>query len=178
MLGGCTKALTGKGNLKNHQNTYHKEIVDSYIAKLENHVELVTKKEKEIMKHIKIVHNLLNRGIKGRGKGRKVEVFSRPDPSHPPAAAIPMAAAAVHAAPYPTSLLPQHGLPQLTAPFYARPNMHFGAAGFPPRDMPLHGPYGMLDSDQLSDVSSVPSPVMHAYEDMQGREMAFGERMY
>ncbi|KAJ4302245.1 DNA-binding transcription factor [Collariella sp. IMI 366227] len=195
-LGGCTKALTAKGNLKNHQNTYHLDILETYIAKLQSGVAL-PEEERELLKHIRMVHNLANKGIKGRGKGRKVDVIPQP-PSHQP---IPMdVAPAMHHAPphYSAGFLPQHhNLPQLhhappPAAFYGRPNphqpvfntmggrppaMHFDG-GFTARDMPLHGPYGMLDSDQLSDVSSVPSPVMHSYEDIHGRDMGYGGRMY
>ena len=48
------------------------------------------------------------------------------------------------------------------------------------RDAYGHGAYGMLDSDQLSDASSVhgSTPVMHVYEDGEGRELAFGDRLY
>lgn len=172
---------------------------------------MLSEEEKEMAKYLAEVHNLANKGIKGRGKGRKVKrVLMLHPPQQPAPAASPVSTTTVHASTYPMSLLP-HGLshvhapppppPQLqqqpTAhhglPYYglsnpaaysmSRPpsNMLFGAnMGMNTRDTYGHGGYSMLDSDQISDVSSVhgSTPVMHVYDEEHGRELAFGERLY
>ncbi|KAK4152623.1 hypothetical protein C8A00DRAFT_16079 [Chaetomidium leptoderma] len=191
----CQKAFTAKGNLKNHQNTYHVEAIEAFKAKLAATMDkgTLSEEEQEMARYIADVHNLANKGIKGRGKGRKVRRVTNP-----------MNTTTVHANPYPMSLL-QQGLPNLRAPpqqptmqqhglpmyglsnpaaySMSRPpnNMLFGGGlAINTRDTYGHGGYGMLDSDQLSDASSVhgSTPVMHMYEEEHARELAFGERLY
>jgi hypothetical protein len=201
--------------IQNHQNTYHEEEIEAFKAKLANTVDesTISEEEREMAKYIIDVHNLANKGIKGRGKGCKVKRVNlvhppQPQPQHhlSPASSPISPTAIVHtAAPYPMSLLP-HGLPNLhdTSPHHHNHHQHSTAAyhGHPhqalyglsnpaaysmarpsanmifggpltinTRDAYSHGAYGMLDSDQLSDASSVhgSTPVM---------ELTFGERLY
>lgn len=214
----------------------------------------------EMAQYIAEVHNLANKGIKGRGKGRKVKrvtIMHLPheqQPQHhhhhhhqqqqqhqlPSPAPSPVATTIHTAGPCPLTLLP-HGLPNLNSlpyqphlqpapqhhPYYgfsnpaaysmspaaaaaaaaaAGPNGGGAHARPPPSGMlfrpgpgagPAPGPYGMLDADQLSDVSSVhgSTPVMmhHPYHPHHSHhpphhphehghhhqgELAYGERLY
>jgi hypothetical protein len=206
----CPKAFTAKGNLKAHQNTYHVEEIEAFNAKLAamKDKSMISEEDKEMAKYLGDVHNLANKGIKGRGKGRKVK---RVMMLHPPQQQSSPATSPIstdgHAGPYPMSLLPHalshlhmtqqqqqqqqqhqtmhHGLPYYGVSNPAAysmsrpPNMLFGSLSINTREPYGHGGYGM-DSDQLSDASSVhgSTPVMHTYEDEHGRELAFGERLY
>ncbi|KAK4127742.1 hypothetical protein N657DRAFT_224874 [Parathielavia appendiculata] len=214
-FGNCQKAFTAKGNLKNHQNTYHGDEIEAFKVKLANVVDdsMISEEEREMARYITEIHNLANKGIKGRGKGCKVKRVMLLQPPQQQLQQLPSPASSpstpttvVHsAAPYSMSLLP-HGLPnmhtppqqQQTAaasvyhghhhqPFYhglSHPAAYSMGRGPPPNMIfggPLtlntrdayshHGAYGMLDSDQLSDASSVhdSTPVM---------DLAFGERLY
>jgi hypothetical protein len=143
-FGNCQKAFTAKGNLKvfstmplaslitptnpatqNHQNTYHVEAIEAFNAKLASMEDqsMLSEEEKEMAKYLADVHNLANKGIKGRGKGRKVKrvmMLHPPQPQHhqqqqqlPSPDASPISTTSMHATPYhPMSLAPHHhGLP-------------------------------------------------------------------
>ena len=166
---------------------------------------MISEEDKEMAKYLGDVHNLANKGIKGRGKGRKVK---RVMMLHPPQPQSSPATSPInpdgHTGPYPMSLLPHalshlhmtqqqqqqhqavhHGLPYYGVSNPAAysmsrpPNMLFGSLSINTREPYGHAGYGM-DSDQLSDASSVhgSTPVMHTYEDEHGRELTFGERLY
>ncbi|KAL1835914.1 hypothetical protein VTJ49DRAFT_5892 [Mycothermus thermophilus] len=237
---GCQKAFTAKGNLKNHQNTYHVEAIEAFNAKLAamEDKSLLSEEEKEMAKYLAEVHNLANKGIKGRGKGRKVKRVMMLHPPQPPSPSpSPVSAASpLDTSPYPVSLvshgLPHHHhhhlshhhqhnippLPQTSAPHGQHGGLPFYGGGLsnpaaysmsrpplPPPPPPAgmlydggaslgvhttttprdaythhHGGFAMLDSDTLSDASSVhgSTPVMPVYEDDHGRVLAFGERLY
>lgn len=58
-----------------HQNTSHAEEIDAFNAKLAavKDESMISDDDKEMAKYLSEVHNLANKGIKGRGKGRKVK---------------------------------------------------------------------------------------------------------
>jgi hypothetical protein len=80
----------------------------------------ISEEEKEMARYITDVHNLVNKGIKGRGKGCKVKrltLLHPPQPqsqqySSPDSSPISPTAIVHTAAPYPMTLL-AHGLPNL-----------------------------------------------------------------
>jgi hypothetical protein len=181
-----------------HQNTYHREAIEAFNDKLAAIVDksMISEEDKEMARYIADVHNLANKGIKGRGKGRKVKrILPHPLPQAP---AIPHTIITTSATHCPMPLM-SHGLPHLQAPAQQQPaaphGHHFHGLSSPAgysmsrpssypygvnRDAHGHGSYGMLDSDQVSEASSLhsPSPVMHVYGDEHDQELAFGERLY
>ncbi|RMZ87800.1 hypothetical protein DV736_g4979, partial [Chaetothyriales sp. CBS 134916] len=74
----CGKEFTRLGNLKAHMNKFHKET----LARLSDH--FATADETEEDRHLKAYFQELyknsNKGIKGRGKGRRVEVVIEHQP--------------------------------------------------------------------------------------------------
>ncbi|KAJ9612328.1 DNA-binding transcription factor [Cladophialophora chaetospira] len=71
------KVFTQLGNLKAHMNKFHKET----LARLANkfaHDETLPE-EAELREYFQDLYKHSNKGIKGRGKGRKVEVIVTPD---------------------------------------------------------------------------------------------------
>jgi hypothetical protein len=197
-------------DIQAHQNTYHVEEIEAFNAKLASVKDksMISEEDKEMAKYLGDVHNLANKGIKGRGKGRKVRrvLMLHPPQQQSSPATSPVSAIAGHASHYPMSLMPhtfshlhmaqqhqqqqqQQPLPHHGLPYYGlsnpaaysmsrQPNMLFGPLSINTREPYGHGGYGM-DSDQLSDASSVGStPVMNPYEDEHGRDLTFGERLY
>ncbi len=142
-FGKCTKTFTEKGNLKvnpppflsstsqphttnppghqSHQNSYHVDEIETFKA----HIASVQDKSSlspadlDMASYIMTVHNLANKGIKGRGKGRKVDrvvTTPVPLPLPPPSTTIPL----LHANQYPMTAAayhPQHQQQQ-SHPFY------------------------------------------------------------
>jgi len=105
----CPKAFTAKGNLKAHQNTYHVEEIEAFNAKLAavKDKSMISEEDKEMAKYLGDVHNLANKGIKGRGKGRKVKrVLMLHPPQHQSSPATSPISATGHTGPYQVSLLP------------------------------------------------------------------------
>ncbi|KAL2162652.1 hypothetical protein VTH06DRAFT_6488 [Thermothelomyces fergusii] len=111
----CPKAFTAKGNLKAHQNTYHVEEIEAFNAKLAavKDKSMISEEDKEMARYLVDVHNLANKGIKGRGKGRKVKrVVMLHPPQHQPSPSTSPISAPGHAGVFQTSLQP-HAFPQL-----------------------------------------------------------------
>lgn len=214
-LDSCNKTFTAKGNLKvhppfhqqlrqpssntrrtqTHQNAFHRDTVLALTTKFASITDesALTTKEKELIKYLMSVHNNANKGIKGRGKGRKVKRIAMSQP-YPTPMATPASSPIYGHHPFSVANLPHHGLPQLpqhptTHTFHGLsnpaaysmgrpPHMHFGM-GLPARD--VHGGYDMMHSDASSVGSSsqASSPMNHhMYEDEQERELVFADRMY
>jgi hypothetical protein len=118
-------------------------------------------------RYIADVHNLANKGIKDRGKGRKVkQILPHPLPQ---ASATPHSIITTSTTHCPMPLV-AHGLPHLQAPPQQQPvaphGHHFHGLSSPaaysmsrpssypygvPWDAHGHGSYGMLDSDQMEE---------------------------
>jgi hypothetical protein len=150
---------------QSHQNNYHRDAIEAFNAKLAAIVDknMISEEDKEMARYIADVHNLANKGIKGRGKGRKVKRILR----HP----LPQAPATPHTVTTPSAthcamplISHTHWLPYLRAPPRhqdAAPHGHqfhglsspaaysMGrASGYPygvTRDAHGHGSYGMLN---------------------------------
>src|SRR5690242_8381424 len=92
-----------------HQNTYHVEEIEAFNAKLAavKDKSMISEEDKEMAKYLGDVHNLANKGIKGRGKGRKVKrVLMLHPPQHQSSPATSSISATGHTGPYQMSLLP------------------------------------------------------------------------
>ncbi|OBT60343.1 hypothetical protein VE03_10244 [Pseudogymnoascus sp. 23342-1-I1] len=74
-LDGCGKCFTQLGNLKNHMNKFHMETLTGLTARFrESEVKEGRKEgeEDELLEYFRSLYRNANKGIKGRGKGRKV----------------------------------------------------------------------------------------------------------
>ena len=65
------KVFTQLGNLKAHMNKFHKET----LARLSDQFATHTEEDRELKEYFSSLFKNSNKGIKGRGKGRKVEVI-------------------------------------------------------------------------------------------------------
>lgn len=71
------KVFTQLGNLKAHMNKFHKETLARLSEKFVR--DQVAPEEAELRDYFQDLYKHSNKGIKGRGKGRKVEVVVTPD---------------------------------------------------------------------------------------------------
>jgi len=64
------------GNLKSHQNKFHKQTLVNLSNRFATMTEeFVAPEERELMVYFQELYKNSNKGIKGRGKGRKVEIL-------------------------------------------------------------------------------------------------------
>ncbi|KAL2196243.1 C2H2 transcription factor [Corynascus similis CBS 632.67] len=101
-----------------HQNTYHVEEIEAFNAKLAavKDKSMISEEDKEMAKYLVDVHNLANKGIKGRGKGRKVKrVLMLHPPQHQTSPSTSPVSTIGHTAPY-----------QMNLPTHPFPHMHIG----------------------------------------------------
>ncbi|QHS76218.1 Azf1p [Saccharomyces paradoxus] len=85
-LENCNKTFTQLGNMKAHQNRFHKETLNALTAKLAemNPSENIPLEERQLLEYFASIYKNSNRGIKGRGKGvgTKKSIISSPE-NHP-----------------------------------------------------------------------------------------------
>ncbi|KAH8663925.1 hypothetical protein BX600DRAFT_286937 [Xylariales sp. PMI_506] len=185
-LDGCSKPFSQRGNLKVHQEKFHQTTIARLTTKLATVKieEIEDNDERELLLYFKETFKNLNKGIKGRGKGRKIT--SAQSPGHAEAIGYPAQQRTPpmeHAIPQQFSQVPPshyapHGLPQVqleTFPNYSlsRDGSYNLMMNRDPRNS-----YGMYEVDQesMSATSSTPGTV---YEEDHGRgAMSFRERMY
>ncbi|KAI1632070.1 hypothetical protein F4809DRAFT_629508 [Biscogniauxia mediterranea] len=162
VLEGCTKRFGQLGNLKNHHNNSHKDAILELTRRFSNLKpgDKVSDADRELFQYFAILYKNSNKGIKGRGKGCNVEVFSHkgeklPEPGQ--------SQHFVHQNP-PLHQLPQH------IPFQSHPNLPMGVNHFSvprnggqPHNMlpPRYGrgpPYDMYEMEQSSSSSGTLTP--------------------
>ncbi|CAI4051564.1 Azf1p SKDI_15G2620 [Saccharomyces kudriavzevii IFO 1802] len=82
-LENCNKTFTQLGNMKAHQNRFHKETLNALTAKLAdmNPSENIPPEERQLLEYFASIYKNSNRGIKGRGKGvgTKKSTISSPE---------------------------------------------------------------------------------------------------
>lgn len=73
-LDNCNKQFTQLGNLKSHQNKFHGETIRRLKQRFENFKEgdVVSTWEKEMWEYFGGLYKNCNKGIKGRGKDRRI----------------------------------------------------------------------------------------------------------
>lgn len=73
-LDSCNKQFTQLGNLKSHQNKFHSETISNLKRRFETMKEgdMVSKWEKEMWEYFGSLYKNCNKGIKGRGKDRRI----------------------------------------------------------------------------------------------------------
>ncbi|KAK9420336.1 putative C2H2-type domain-containing protein [Seiridium unicorne] len=191
LIDNCDKPFTQRGNLKNHQNKFHKESVMKYIELFSNKTlnELQDPEDRKLFVHFKDVYKNMNRGIKGRGRGRTIQKKSNNNqmqalhdvPMYPSQQRTPPME---HSIPHQFSHLPsypQHGLPQAQS-----------WQGYPvaPRDGSYHvvpatrTHYDMYElehenmSSSASSAGTISTPATSVYDEEHGRSLAFRDRLY
>ncbi|SMY27003.1 unnamed protein product [Zymoseptoria tritici ST99CH_1A5] len=80
-LDNCNKQFTQLGNLKSHQNKFHVETIRRLKQRFETIQEgdVVDSWEKEMWEYFVNLYKNCNKGIKGRGKDRRISTTSRRD---------------------------------------------------------------------------------------------------
>lgn len=177
-LDGCNKNFTQLGNLKSHQNKFHSETLKNLTAKFATlqDYDNVSKADRELWEYFATLYKNSNKGIKGRGKDRRVGSVAHASPVrmnnnttviHSQFSMAPeqrmqqqgggdnQAAQQQHMAAVPAQL-PPHGLSHPAAYTIGRP-----------------GGYGMFG---VEDAGPVPGHAV--YEGEHGRDLGFGDRMY
>lgn len=166
-LDNCNKCFTQLGNLKSHQNKFHLDSLKALTAKFASISDLsnLTKADKELWEYFAAMYKNSNKGIKGRGKHRKVGCIT----AYPTPQSSPVTPTSNMASQFP---LP-HGLPQLHTPAH--------------HPLPFHGlsnpaAYSMSRPNMLVNININREPhtnygLFEAVED-HGREFAYGDRMY
>jgi hypothetical protein len=71
------KVFTQLGNLKAHMNKFHKDTLAGLAQQFATHD--MNPEDAELRAYFQELYKHSNKGIKGRGKGRKVEVIATPD---------------------------------------------------------------------------------------------------
>ncbi|KAL2261993.1 hypothetical protein VTK26DRAFT_2797 [Humicola hyalothermophila] len=76
----CNRTFSAKGNLKQHQHKFHRDTALALAAKFAAATDknALTEEELELAKYMLTMYKNANKGIKGRSKGRKVEILPRP----------------------------------------------------------------------------------------------------
>lgn len=214
-LDGCNKNFTQLGNLKvdspdrslvcqgrtakkvlpsqSHQNKFHKETLKALTDKFASirDYDSVCKADRELWEYFATLYKNSNKGIKGRGKDRRVGAVTQASPirlgamipSHFPMLHQPAAHQRHHYNNHhhhhhqPTQHLhhplPHPGLSHPAAYSISRPSILVNVG----RD--THGGYEMFGVEDGVSGGSGPSASNDAvYEDDHGRELAFGDRIY
>jgi hypothetical protein len=73
----CDKQFTLLGNLKSHQNKFHGDTLHNLTVKFKSQDHIP--EDKEMFTYLATLYKNSNKGIKGRGKGRKVSTVSIDD---------------------------------------------------------------------------------------------------
>ncbi|KAK1835419.1 hypothetical protein QBC39DRAFT_161099 [Podospora conica] len=159
-LDDCKKTFTERGNLKCHLNKFHLRTLTELTEKFATmtNYEAVSKEEKELMLYFAEIFKNSNKGIKGRGRNRRVGCITQMTP--------PSANLMAH---YPAHV---HGIQQLHTPHPMHDGLPYYSFGHPAAYVGYHP---IFDADVASVSSSVSGPM---YEDDHGRNLSFGERMY
>ncbi|CVL08213.1 related to finger protein AZF1 [Fusarium mangiferae] len=113
ILDDCNKPLTTLGNMKTHQNKFHKRTLKELTMKFDKIIasgEEIAEADRELFEYFATHYRNSNKGTKGRGKGRKVVKRKIEASQSPPANTM----TAVPQSPLPQALpIPAnpHGLP-------------------------------------------------------------------
>ncbi|KAF1832805.1 hypothetical protein BDW02DRAFT_410767 [Decorospora gaudefroyi] len=92
-LDDCGKQFTQLGNLKSHQNKFHAATLKYLTQKFAtiSPGDWVSQEDKELWEYFASLYKNSNKGIKGRGKDRRISAVASSASSHPsPYAAMPM----------------------------------------------------------------------------------------
>ncbi|KAI1260017.1 hypothetical protein F5Y18DRAFT_269209 [Xylariaceae sp. FL1019] len=169
------KPFSTRGNLKTHQNAYHKGELAELVQKFSQmDYNDMSAEDKALWEYFKDVHRNSNKNIKGRGKDCRVEVVVRQ--AEVPSSQLDLQAPAeLQHTPYPIS----HGLPHSMG--YSSFDHHRGTLGHEflvARDHQTH--YAMYEMDQSSVSEGAMTPACSPggmYPEQQ-HNMHYQNRMY
>ncbi|KAK0652245.1 hypothetical protein B0T16DRAFT_426813 [Cercophora newfieldiana] len=181
-LDNCHKSFTQLGNLKSHLNKFHIDTLKSLTSKFASCADLnsVSKADREMWEYFATLFKNSNKGIKGRGKHRKVgPITAHVSPQTPP---VTPTSTMTHQ--FPVTLA--HGLPQLQTPHPTHHPLPYHGLSHYSISRPTilvnlnrdsHHSYELYDAEEVSNApsSSTTGPL---YDEDHGRELAFGDRMY
>jgi len=179
--------------MQSHQNKFHADtlaFLTSKFASVEGY-NSASPEEKELWEYFATLYKNCNKGIKGRGKHRRVLAKVAPlpitgantPPNTSPAPSLPPQ--------FPVTLC--HGLPQLHTPPPTHPGLPFHGVSHPASYSMVKGPnlllnitrdshtnYDVFDTEEGSVTSSVPASSTSgpSYDEDHGRDLAFGDRLY
>ncbi|KAL1877610.1 hypothetical protein VTK73DRAFT_8434 [Phialemonium thermophilum] len=167
-LDSCNKTFTQLGNLKSHQNKFHMETLKALTAKFSSIKDQsdVCDADRELWAYFANLYKNSNKGIKGRGKHRKVGPIA-PSPGVRMGMIIPPPFSMAHPNPGITQLHPSVTHPPLCLPSL----VNLGT-----RDSPGNG-YDVYDVEDSGGSTPASAPGGPIYEDDHGRGFAFGDRI-
>jgi hypothetical protein len=192
-LDDCGKRFTQLGNLKSHQNKFHAKTINKLtqkFAQLKDY-DKATDAERELWEYFATLYKNSNKGIKGRGKDRKVDPGPQSSPVTPrpsvPAHTVPVNGH-LHTSPghhyhYATSSmqlpLPNQAINHHPATFgMGRPTFPTAAVSLGNRDgQPEYQMFAVGDGSGVVGPATQPT-AGPMYEVDHARDLAFGDRLY
>ena len=166
-LDGCGKCFTQLGNLKSHMNKFHVETLKGLTASWESEAKEGGNEggEDELLEYFRSLYRNANKGIKGRGKGRRVAPIHNTGST---ATSPPSLSSSTSSLSSLTSLplSPLSSTSSYTDGIPAHLNIRMGAG----MEMEMFG--GGLCASSLGSLYEVGT-----YEE-EGGKLAFGDRMY
>ncbi|ORY71732.1 uncharacterized protein BCR38DRAFT_331082 [Pseudomassariella vexata] len=179
-LDGCNKVFTQLGNLKVHINRFHKDTLRELLNKVDSlDIDEVPQKDHETLEKVAHMFRNSNKGIKGRGIGRKYTTPGQKNVSINISSLYPVQQPSppMYHIPHHLHLLPNSAQHAVTHPgsvnHYNMPTEHHMTVGRESRT------YGMFDAqDGLSTSSAASSSPETLYEEVQSRDLDFCDRVY
>jgi hypothetical protein len=170
---------------QSHQNKFHTDTLAALTAKFASltDYESVSQADRDLWEYFATLYKNSNKGIKGRGKHRKVEPVNQ-QPAHTSSNALPPRFVSTSSPALPQRLhtplpvqqpLPYHGFSHPAAYSMSRPSMLVQVAPRAP-----HPSYELYDVEAASIASTAPtsSSAGPLYDEDHSRELAFGDRIY
>jgi hypothetical protein len=193
-LDDCGKRFTQLGNLKSHQNKFHAKTIKRLtqkFAQLKDY-DKASEAERQLWEYFATLYKNSNKGIKGRGKDRKVDPGPHASPMTPRPTMLSHAhsvapqghlqASPSHHYSYATSAmqlpLPHSGVSHPAAYSMSRSAFPTGALAVGHRDSQAE--YQMFDVGDGTAVVGTATQPHHAtmYDVDHTRDLAFGDRLY
>jgi hypothetical protein len=183
-VAGARKPLT-RDIIQSHQNKFHINALKNLTAKFATITDTakVSEADRDLWEYFATLYKNSNKGIKGRGKDRKVGAVSQS-----PTSTVPSHHPAQHA---PTPIRPHHHSPihglshpgSLAAYSVTRsngpgPSIIVNVGNMPSNSRDAHGNYDMFDMDDDHSTGASSSAGGAMYEDDHSRSLAFSDRMY
>lgn len=184
IFNGCGKYFGQRGNLKTHHNNFHKDAIKDLTTRFNNLApgEHLSENEQKLFAHFAELYKNLNKGIKGRGRNRRVALRQKSPLSPSVQSQYPVQQPLVQQHQmYQTRLPLQHGLTSSESFGDYSMSRHSAHGSFMVgRDQ--HSAYGSYDVDESSvassDTASVSNSPSTVYEDEYGRAFVPHHRLY
>lgn len=157
LLEGCDKRFSQLGNMKTHQNNFHKEALQDLTSKFVKFTTegYIPEEYRTLFDYFKLHYKNSNKGIKGRGKARKIAARETRTASRKASS---------------SKAVTQESRQPSQEPIYTMTSSHSHMVNNIPRTSNF-GPAFAVDSHN-------PNPGHMLYQDEHARQMGFGERLY